>query len=101
VHREQDSTICAANAAHARPDLLPDEPGGYIRDQARFGSLYTVPAITGGQQTSRATWRAHPSSIRMSPRAPQGQESSSFLKKRTKKLLFPSRTLPERTATAT
>jgi hypothetical protein len=52
VHCAQGSAICAANASHARPDLLPDEPGGYTGFQALYGSLYTVPAITGGQQTS-------------------------------------------------
>jgi hypothetical protein len=52
VHCAQNSTICAANASHARPDLLPDEPGGYAGYQALFGSKYVVPAITGGRQTS-------------------------------------------------
>jgi hypothetical protein len=52
VHCAQGSAICAANAAHASNDVLPDEPGGYTGFQALYGSLYTVPAITGGQQTS-------------------------------------------------
>jgi hypothetical protein len=52
VHCAQGSAICAANASHARPDLLPDEPGGYTGFQALYGSVYTVPAITGGAQTS-------------------------------------------------
>ncbi len=52
VHCAQNSAVCAANAAHASTDLLPDEPGGYTGFQALYGSKYTVPAITGGQQTS-------------------------------------------------
>jgi hypothetical protein len=52
VHCAQGSAVCAANAAHASSDLLPDEPGGYTDYQALFGSKYTVPAITGGKQTS-------------------------------------------------
>jgi hypothetical protein len=40
-------TICAGNS-HARPDLLPDEPGGYAGYQALFGAKYVNPAITGG-----------------------------------------------------
>ena len=52
IHCAQNSTVCAANAAHAKADLLPDEPGGYTGFQALYGSKYTVPAITGGQQTS-------------------------------------------------
>jgi len=52
VHCAQGSQICAANSAHARPDRLPQEPGGYVGYQALFGSRYTVPAITGGTETS-------------------------------------------------
>src|SRR5512132_98683 len=50
VHCAQgpDST-CAGNA-NARPDLLPDEPGGYNGFQGLFGAKYVNPAITGGSQ---------------------------------------------------
>ena len=50
VHCAQgpDST-CAGNA-NARPDLLPDEPGGYNGFQGLFGAKYVNPAITGGTQ---------------------------------------------------
>jgi len=40
-------SICAGND-HARPDLLPDEPGGYNGYQGLFGAKYVNPAITGG-----------------------------------------------------
>jgi hypothetical protein len=39
--------ICAGNS-HARPDLLPDEPGGYTGYQGLFGAKYVNPTITGG-----------------------------------------------------
>jgi hypothetical protein len=37
-------TICAGDA-NARPDLLPDEPGGYTGYQALYGAKYVNPAI--------------------------------------------------------
>jgi hypothetical protein len=40
-------SICANNP-HARPDLLPDEPGGYGGYLGLFGAKYVNPAITGG-----------------------------------------------------
>jgi hypothetical protein len=48
VHCAKTSkSICARND-HARPDLLPDEPGGYNGFQGLFGAKYVNPAITGG-----------------------------------------------------
>jgi hypothetical protein len=45
VHCAQGSdSICAGNA-HARPDSLPDEPGGYTGFQGLFGAKYVNPAI--------------------------------------------------------
>jgi len=41
------SSKCAANPT-ARPDPLPDEPGGYVGYKALFGAKYVDPAITGG-----------------------------------------------------
>jgi hypothetical protein len=50
VHCAQGSgSICADNP-NARPDLLPDEPGGYNGFQGVFGAKYVNPAITGGSQ---------------------------------------------------
>src|SRR6185295_508297 len=40
-------SICAGNE-HARPDLLPDEPGGYNGYQGLFGAKYVNPAIADG-----------------------------------------------------
>jgi len=40
-------SVCAGNS-HARPDLLPDEPGGYDGFQGLFGAKYVNRAITGG-----------------------------------------------------
>lgn len=49
VHCAQGAgSVCAGNA-HAKADLLPDEPGGYDGYQALFGAKYVNPAITGGQ----------------------------------------------------
>jgi hypothetical protein len=48
VHCSQSTTsVCAGNAA-AKPDPLPDEPGGYTGFQALYGTKYVDPAITGG-----------------------------------------------------
>ncbi len=41
-----DASACANNP-NARPDALPDEPGGYS-GQALYGAKYVDPAITGG-----------------------------------------------------
>jgi hypothetical protein len=47
VHCAAGGGICAGNPK-ARPDLLPDEPGGYSGFQGLFGAKYVNPAITGG-----------------------------------------------------
>ncbi len=47
VHCATGGGICAGNPK-ARPDLLPDEPGGYSGFQGLFGAKYVNPAITGG-----------------------------------------------------
>ncbi len=47
IHCAADGGICTGNP-HARPDLLPDEPGGYTGFQGLFGAKYVNPAITGG-----------------------------------------------------
>ena len=39
------SSVCNRNSAHAKPDLLPDEPGGYVGFNALFGNKYVQPAI--------------------------------------------------------
>jgi hypothetical protein len=39
------SSACNRNSAHAKPDLLPDEPGGYNGFNALYGNLYVQPAI--------------------------------------------------------
>jgi hypothetical protein len=44
VHCAQGSALCAASA-HARPDLLPDEPGGYSGFNGLFGAAYVNPII--------------------------------------------------------
>jgi hypothetical protein len=44
VHCAQGSTLCAASA-HARPDLLADEPGGYSGFNGLFGAAYVNPII--------------------------------------------------------
>jgi hypothetical protein len=44
VHCAQGSSVCAASA-HARPDLLADEPGGYAGFSGLFGAKYVNPVI--------------------------------------------------------
>jgi hypothetical protein len=46
IHCAQGSAVCAGSS-HARPDLLPDEPGGYNGYEALFGHKYVAPAIGG------------------------------------------------------
>jgi hypothetical protein len=45
IHCAQNSPLCAAAGAHAKPDLLPDEPGGYTGFNGLFGNLYIQPVI--------------------------------------------------------
>ena len=45
VHCAQESGLCST-PAHARPDLLPDEPGGYDGYMALFGHKYVAPVIS-------------------------------------------------------
>jgi hypothetical protein len=47
VHCAQGSAICGAST-HARPDLLPDEPGGYSGFSGLFGAKYVDPEIFPG-----------------------------------------------------
>jgi hypothetical protein len=47
VHCGAGGGICAGNS-NARPDLLPDEPGGYAGFQGLFGAKYVNPAINNG-----------------------------------------------------
>jgi hypothetical protein len=47
VHCAQGSALCA-DANHARPDLLPDEPGGYTGFEGLFGNKYVAPQISSG-----------------------------------------------------
>ncbi len=48
VHCAQHSPLCA-DPTHARPDLLPDEPGGYAGFSALFGNLHVQPMISPGE----------------------------------------------------
>ena len=58
VHCAVGGGICNTST-HARPDLLPDEPGGYNNFQALFGAKYVNPAITGGANAVNDT-NGHP-----------------------------------------
>jgi hypothetical protein len=46
VHCAQNSKLCAAAGANAKPDVLPDEPGGYNGYSGLFGAKYTNPVIS-------------------------------------------------------
>jgi len=51
VHCAQDSTVCGSST-HAKPDVLPDEPGGYNGYTGLFGAKYVNPVIhPGGPMT--------------------------------------------------
>jgi hypothetical protein len=45
VHCAQGSEICST-ANHGRPDVLPDEPGGYLNYMGLFGHKYVAPVIS-------------------------------------------------------
>ena len=47
IHCARGGGICAGSPK-AKPDLLPDEPGGYNGFLGLFGAKYVNPAITGG-----------------------------------------------------
>jgi len=47
IHCAAGGGICAGDP-NAKPDLLPDEPGGYDGFQALFGAKYVNPAIAHG-----------------------------------------------------
>jgi hypothetical protein len=44
IHCAQGSPLC--NNSHARPDLLPDEPGGYTGFSALYGNFHVQPVIS-------------------------------------------------------
>jgi hypothetical protein len=49
VHCSQNpNSVCNGNS-NAKPDLLPQEPGGYSGFNALYGAKYVDPAVTGGQ----------------------------------------------------
>jgi hypothetical protein len=48
VHCSQAQQSVCANNANAKPDQLPDEPGGYAGFDGLFGAKYVDPAITQG-----------------------------------------------------
>ena len=48
IHCTKGSPLCTGSA-HARPDVLNDEPGGYNNFQVLFGNKYVAPAINAGQ----------------------------------------------------
>ena len=45
VHCAAGNSVCA-DANHGRPDLLPDEPGGYNGFSGLFGNKYVAPQIS-------------------------------------------------------
>ncbi len=55
VHCSQSSSSVCAGDANAKPDPLPDEPGGYSGFNALYGAKYVDPAITGGHPCVNST----------------------------------------------
>jgi hypothetical protein len=52
IHCAQNSPLCTGkNATHARPDLLPDEPGGYTGFSALYGNFHVQPVISSTNVT--------------------------------------------------
>src|SRR3954466_7232765 len=52
VHCAQTSSSVCGASTHAKPDLLPDEPGGYTGYSGLFGAKYVNPVIhPGGPMT--------------------------------------------------
>src|SRR2546422_6504106 len=47
IHCAAGNTLCSA-ANNGKPDLLPDEPGGYTGYQGLFGHKYVAPQISTG-----------------------------------------------------
>ena len=47
IHCAQGETLCS-DANHGRPDLLPQEPGGYSGFNGLFGNKYVAPQISTG-----------------------------------------------------
>jgi hypothetical protein len=45
IHCAQNSPLCAKAGTNAKPDLLPDEPGGYTGFNGIFGNKYIQPVI--------------------------------------------------------
>ena len=50
IHCSQSPSSVCANNPNAKPDPLPDEPGGYTGFNALYGTKYVDPAITNGNQ---------------------------------------------------
>jgi hypothetical protein len=48
IHCAQGNSSICNRSTHAKPDLLPDEPGGYNNFSALYGNKYVAPAIVGG-----------------------------------------------------
>jgi hypothetical protein len=49
IHCAKSPRSVCSGAQGAKPDLLPDEPGGYTGFNALFGAKYVDPAITHGK----------------------------------------------------
>jgi hypothetical protein len=54
VHCGRGDGLCRDNA-DAKPDVLPDEPGGYAGFRGLFGAKAVNPAITGGRPVVKDT----------------------------------------------
>jgi hypothetical protein len=50
IHCAKGGGVCSGNA-NAKPDVLPDEPGGYSGYLGLFGTKYVNPFLTGGSPT--------------------------------------------------
>ncbi len=60
VHCARNGSSICAQSASAKPDLLPQEPGGYNGYQALFGAKYVDPAIANGSPAVSDVYRTTP-----------------------------------------
>ena len=74
IHCAQGETLCS-DANHGRPDLLPQEPGGYSGFNGLFGNKYVAPQISTGPMKGPVRQR-HPRTRPATSASPDSTVSS-------------------------
>ena len=95
IHCAQNSPLCTGSA-NAKPDLLPDEPGGYTGFNALFGNKYVQPAINKNGPVLDIDGNVSPTTAPrrtpVSPASIQRPPNRSVMSRRCWKPAFPSST---------